>query len=277
MLIDQFTMDRIHDVQTEMFSVLLETMNKLNIRYYFVHGSLLGALELEDFIPEDDDIDIAIFREDYNKLLSEGNKLLPSKYFIQSSINDNYPLSFAKMRNNQTTFWQSSIQAYNCNQGIYIDIFPIDFCPQNEWLFNIRMKLLNIRINEKIAGEETLVYKAVKIISKLLYPSLRDSMEKRERILTRMKKSKMVSIVGGKKSERAMPVEWFGDGVQLKFRAQVVYGPTNYQAYLERIYGEGYATHNPARYRINERQQIEVSASIIDFDNSYLEYRENDN
>ena len=96
-------------------------------------------------------------------------------------------------------------------------------------------------------------------------------MEKRERILTRMKKSKMVSIVGGKKSERAMPVEWFGDGIQLKFRAQVVYGPTNYQAYLERIYGEGYATHNPARYRINERQQIEVSASIIDFDNSYLE------
>ena len=131
MQIDLETMKRIHVIQLEMMKELIKVMETLNIKYYFVHGSLLGAITRNDFIPEDDDIDIAIFRDDYNRLIKYGNDHLSDKYFIQSSLNDDFPLSFAKMRNSRTTFIQPVLSKCKCNKGIYIDIFPIDYKSKN--------------------------------------------------------------------------------------------------------------------------------------------------
>ena len=96
MLIDQNTMDMIHNIQLEMLKELIRVMNLLRIKYYFVHGSLLGAIRDNDFIAEDDDIDIAIFREDYNRLMYHGQAMMAPQFFLQNSANDRFPLSFGK-------------------------------------------------------------------------------------------------------------------------------------------------------------------------------------
>ena len=82
MQIDIKTMNKMHDIQYEMLIDLIRVMERLQINYYFIHGSLLGAVRDNDFIEEDDDIDIALFREDYNKLFSYGTDLLKKEYFL---------------------------------------------------------------------------------------------------------------------------------------------------------------------------------------------------
>ena len=75
MFIDLKTMDQMHSIQFEMLKELIKVMDTLQVKYYFVHGSLLGAIRQHDFIIEDDDIDIAVPRNDYNRLMQEGNGL----------------------------------------------------------------------------------------------------------------------------------------------------------------------------------------------------------
>ena len=156
MYIDQKTMDRIHDIQYEMLKELIRVMELLNIKYYFVHGSLLGAIRDNEFIAEDEDIDIAIFREDYNKLMYHGQALMSSEFFLQNSANDQFPLSFGKMRKNDTAFIQPVLNHVECNKGIYIDIFPIDY-ENNNCVFQVKKLLLDARVQRVLCtGKKSL-------------------------------------------------------------------------------------------------------------------------
>lgn len=204
-------MKRIHDIQLEMMKELIKVMEKLNIKYYFVHGSLLGAITRKDFIPEDDDIDIAIFRDDYNRLIKYGNENLSDKYFIQSSLNDDFPLSFAKMRNSRTSFIQPILGECRCNKGIYIDIFPIDYTSKNKVL-KFREKLLSIRINSRLSNIKEFSFKRliIKGISFVMFPSYYKAIEIRESMYTNRRESKYVDVTNGKPSEQCIPLEWFG-------------------------------------------------------------------
>ena len=259
-------MKLLHTVQLEMFSELKRVLEELNIRYFFVHGSLLSAVTTHKFIEEDDDIDIAVFREDYERLLKLGNDIVDSKYFIQNSQNDDFPLSFAKFRNRETEFCQPVLKNFNCNKGIYIDIFPIDFVPETENLIlKIKRILINARINSRLCVKYSWKYKCLLIISRLIYPSYMGAVEKREALYSCCKLSEYVTIFGGKSSERKMLAKWFRDGVLFDFCGFKVNCPENWDAYLERIYGKNYVNKNPAEDRISADRMVEVSASYIDF------------
>lgn len=271
MLIDQKTMDRIHDIQHEMLKELIRVMNILEIKYYFVHGSLLGAIRDNEFIEEDDDIDIAIFREDYNKLMYHGQALMSSQYFLQNSTNDRFPLSFGKMRKNNTAFIQPVLKHIECNKGIYIDIFPIDY-EGNSISFRLKKYFLDVRIHQILdAGPQSWKSRLVGTVAKILYFDYGNALLKREVLFSTIKKSSHLMIFGGKTSEKHMPAEWFEGQVFFDFRDIQVSCPSGYVAYLKRIYGENYLEHNPAGGRI-EGKRIEISADVLDFENSYLDY-----
>ena len=78
---------------------------KHNIKYYLAYGSVLGAVRHQGFIPWDDDFDIMLKLDDYNKFIKACQEDLDSKkYFVQTLETDpNYYLSFGKIRNIQTT------------------------------------------------------------------------------------------------------------------------------------------------------------------------------
>ncbi len=265
-------MKKIHDIQLEMFLELKKVMEKLNIKYYFIHGSLLGAVTRGGFIDEDDDIDIAIFREDYNKLIRYGNDYLPDKYFIQSSLNDDFPLSFAKMRNNQTTFIQPILNKCNCNKGIYIDIFPIDYVSKNI-VEKFIEKFLDIRIKSRLSYPSFSLTRLIfQEISFVFFPSYNRAIEIREKLFTNRHPSEYVRITGGKLSERYLPLEWFGEGITKKFCNVDVVCPSKYEEYLTKVYGEKFHSINPAKDRIYLNNLINISANILDFEKSYKEY-----
>lgn len=272
MIITLEQMKKLHDIQLQMFCELNRVMEELGIRYFFVHGSLLSAVTSHHFIAEDDDIDIAVFRKDYDRLLQEGNKFLSAQYFIQSSKNDDFPLSFAKLRKHHTEFYQPILGKYQCNNGIYIDIFPIDFEPQTEGIvLKWKRRLLNARINSRLQDKCSVKQKLVKMVSLILYPSYRAAVNKREALYASVTGSEYVSIFGGKASEQRMPYCWFEEEVKSEFCGIEVTCPKNWDAYLTRIYGQNYLHKNPAENRILTNKGVEVSASFIDFgDNTVI-------
>lgn len=102
-----------------------------NLRYSVAFGSLLGIIRHKGFIPWDDDIDVVMPREDYEKL-----RLLKSKfdepYFLQYPGDEGYLFSFAKLRNSKTTSISKPFRYESFNQGQFLDIFPLDnFCKTN--------------------------------------------------------------------------------------------------------------------------------------------------
>lgn len=272
MNITQSTMDRIHDIQYDMLKELIRVMDVLKINYYFVHGSLLGAIRDHDFIAEDDDIDIAIFRREYNKLMLEGNALLGEDLFLQNSANDKYPLPFAKLRKQDTAFIQPVLKHTKCNQGIYIDIFPIDYEPSRKTT-RFQLRLLDRRISTIFPNPtNSLKNRIMNIIAKSYCFSYDSALLKREILLSSQEERNTLCIHGGKTTEKLMPIEWFQNYIEVPFRDITVKCPIDYAKYLSRIYGADYINHNPATKRITEKQ-IEISAEILDFKKSYLEYQ----
>lgn len=273
MLINLETMKSIHGIQLEMMKELIKVMETLNIKYYYVHGSLLGAITQNDFILEDDDIDIAIFRDDYNRLIKYGNDYLSDKYFIQSSLNDDFPFSFAKMRDSSTTFIQPVLSRYKCNKGIYIDIFPIDYKSKSK-ITEFKEKMLTIRINSRLSNIKDFSFKRIIIkgISFVIFPSYHKAIEIRESMYTNRSESKYVGLTNGKTSEQCIPLEWFGEGIIKNFGGINITCPLMYDEYLTTIYGANYLNINPAEDRIRFEKYVEISAEILNLEKSYKDY-----
>ncbi len=117
--------------QKRMFEILLsfdQLAKRHNLTYWLDHGTLLGAVRHKGFIPWDDDLDISMPREDYEKL--KILKLhLPSYIFLQDKESDpRVPIHFIKLRDKNSKYidrWEEN-RKISYHQGVFIDIFPIN-------------------------------------------------------------------------------------------------------------------------------------------------------
>lgn len=120
-----------------LLDILLEfdrVCKKHNLKYFLCGGSLLGAVRHKGFIPWDDDLDVAMLREDYERLLLVGPSEFHTPYFFQSADTDpGYGFSFVKIRNSNTTGISTAFRYEKFNQGLFLDVFPLDnYLPDNE-------------------------------------------------------------------------------------------------------------------------------------------------
>ena len=276
MLINKEKMDEIHKIQIEILKSTIEVCKKLNLTYFMVHGSLLGTVTTNRFIPLDDDIDIAMPREDYEKLIKSGNSLINQKYFIQSNKTDkNYPLSFAKVRDNQTTYIADVVRNFNMHHGIFIDIFPIDFYPKNKIKAKFQFafeKIFDVRISKKYSFDNISKKKKLKqLIAVCCCPSWYKAIKNRENLQSSTKISEYVRLTGGKPSERRIPAEWFSSTIPMFFEGVEVLVPQDYDKYLTQIYGD-YKTRTLLENKIHDENNVEINAYILDTEKPYNHY-----
>lgn len=118
--------------QKVMLDILIEVHKicvKHNITYWLEAGTLLGAVRHKGFIPWDDDIDISMPREDYEKFLEIAQRELPSDLFLQTNKTDpEYSREITKVRKLNTLLIETGETGNeNYCHGIFIDIFPYDY------------------------------------------------------------------------------------------------------------------------------------------------------
>ncbi len=120
--------------QMRMLEILLEVdkiCKRHNIRYWLSSGTLIGALRHNGFIPWDDDLDIEMMRSDYLRLMQVLPSELPEWLALQDDETDpNYFYFYAKVRDKRSRMLeQNGYDRLWKEQGIYIDIFPMERHP----------------------------------------------------------------------------------------------------------------------------------------------------
>jgi len=110
-----------------------------NLKYYLYGGTALGAIRHKGFIPWDDDIDITLFREDYERLMEILDEHLDEKFeILNSKKQEDYFLPFTKVSLKGTRFEEFWVEQVSFNIGFFIDIFPLDNIPESEFKFKIQ-------------------------------------------------------------------------------------------------------------------------------------------
>ena len=101
---------------------------QLNIHYLLFAGTMLGAVRHQGFIPWDDDLDVIMLREDYDRLLREADTVLDREtYFFQKEFSEHWPMFYSKLRLNGTTCLEKfHPKDPEMHQGVFMDIFPCD-------------------------------------------------------------------------------------------------------------------------------------------------------
>ena len=126
-------MNQLQQTELALLQCFTEICEQLGISYFLVCGSALGAAKYKGFIPWDDDVDVGMYRADYDRFLKEAPALLPERFFLQTYESDpHYPNIFAKLRDSCTTYIEKAVAHVPMHHGIYIDIFPLDGYPADQ-------------------------------------------------------------------------------------------------------------------------------------------------
>ena len=128
-------LERLHEELYRTLAEVIRVCEVCNIPYFIQGGSAIGALYNKGIVPWDDDIDVGMTRENYERFLREAPAHLSPEYFLEwFGTEPNTPFYFAKVKRNNTLFVEEIWRHMDIHHGIFVDIFPYDRIPDWSWL-----------------------------------------------------------------------------------------------------------------------------------------------
>ena len=274
---DRALLEGVHRVQLELLKELTRVCREHGIRYYAIHGTLLGAVRHAGFVPWDDDVDIALPREDYDRLLALPQTVWNKPFVLQTPENEDecFYGGYAKLRNSETTAIEPQNRGRGCDQGIWIDLLPLDRCPEEprarrrlETRIALWQRLLLAKLYKPEAGMLTEVDPKILSFYYLAARCLRRRwiLRRLDRLFRSCKASGRAAILachyGPWPNRNVFPEEAFAETRELPFEDITVPVPEGYDTILSERYGSHYMDLPPEgqRYR-HGKVRFEVDRS----------------
>lgn len=124
---EELNIEQIHKATLGIIEKLIEICDKIKVNYYVAYGSLIGVVRHKGFIPWDDDFDVVMLRDDYEKFcdycIKNEDKIRPFK-LLSRKCEKKYPYNIARLNNMNYKAVYDNVQGYE--SGIFIDIYPLD-------------------------------------------------------------------------------------------------------------------------------------------------------
>ena len=249
-------MNEVQIYMLDMLKQLIPLFNENNIQYYIIGGTLLGAIRHKGYIPWDDDIDLAIPRNDYDRFLQIAKDILPDSLTLRTYDDDSYHhYYFARVVDTRYRILrQGSLKERE--EELWIDLFPLDGLPRNKVLRGIhKARLLRFKLLYHFASFDKVnlmrpnrpLYQRAIIKAYMIWPlktkkGYKPILDKIDKLLkkTPLEKSDYYTEFMGSSIpfRETCTKEQYGDGKLYDFEDVQLVGPTDAEFYLSHVYGD---------------------------------------
>ncbi len=245
-------LEELHSIELELLKRFIEICRENHITYYVIGGTLLGAIRHGGFIPWDDDIDVAVPRDDYNRLIK-----------IMTSLEDNNVGMLYYKVDHELYFYPAKViskkykihdpRAVSGYSHPWIDVLPIDGKPNGKLrasIFKLRMDMCRLLlafcyidrlrdINRPLAQRVLIkIGKVCRLDRWIDSTKVKDMVDK---ILSSNQIEDCREIgtcMGAYYFHEFVPKEYFGKGTTIKFCDMNVNAPELIDLYLKHMYGD---------------------------------------
>ena len=244
--LDDKLLRQVQLIQLEMLIEVDRICKKCEIKYNIIAGTLLGAVRHGGYIPWDDDADVALLRPEYEKFRNVcKTELDKSRFYFQDYRNTKgYRWGYGKLRRKNTLFLREHQEHMPYEQGIFIDIFPLDGVPDNYFLRSFKnfecfcvRKLLWSKVG-KVAECNFWKRQLYKLLDKV--PE-RGVFRYYQRMIYRAgnKRTRMVRILTfpTPNSEYGYYRNWYENSKEITFEGYLFQGIRDYDSYLSFKFG----------------------------------------
>ncbi len=258
----QGKLDRVKKIEMDIIAEIDRVCKENDITYFLVGGTLLGAIRHQGFIPWDDDMDIGMLRDDYDKFRRVCPEALQKHMSYQSPSNEKTShYVFDKVRLKDTYFnTKFSNKFNNMENCIFIDVLAFDKTSNNKLMQKVHIKLIKIlrrviNIRWVNVARKGIHYRKTKIFLPLMrlipfgfYHRLLDATLK---YYNNKNTGYLIDGVGLNIDRGAFPAEWFGEFEDVQYENMTFKVPVGYDNYLRMWYGDRYMELLPLSARFS--------------------------